>query len=135
MYGLHHAALPVSDMVRSVAFYEDVVGLDVVGPDDPSATLEAASYVWLQAGPDTYLNLARRPAATPFAGGTDRVDGVGVEPLDDPHVAFDVAAVERRLIAARLDAADRSYRRSPSSLYFRDPDGNLLEVTTWDGPA
>lgn len=122
--GFHHAALAVSDTSRAVSFYDEVLDFDLIGPDDPERSVETADYVWLAVGDGQWLNLANRPAATP-----DRSAAT-----DDPHLAFRATEAEIEAVERRLDDRGVSVEHSPTSIYFRDPDGNLLELTRWSGP-
>lgn len=136
----HHAAVAVSDLAVAVPFYEDVLGLDPVGPDDPDADVETAAYYWMAVGDDQWLNLARRPDSTPVGTGDAGTDAetppVNGErgALDDPHLALRVSEAEQAGIRNRALERDVDVHESPTSLYLRDPDGNLLEATVWDGP-
>ena len=121
--GLFEAHITVRDLERSIGFYRDVVGLEL-GIAQP-----------------------KRPAAFFWVGGRGRsmmgIFGMGSGPLPKPHhVAFevkleDVLAAPERLRSAGITPFGG--RREPinepivfpwmpaASVFFDDPDGNLLE--------
>jgi catechol 2,3-dioxygenase-like lactoylglutathione lyase family enzyme len=127
--GIHHTALAVSDIPRACSFYETVLGFEPVGPDDHENTVETATYYWLDIGGGEWLNLAHRPDAVPDP---ELDDPPGK--LDDPHLAFRVTDEERARVEDRLRERGVPFHESTTSMYLRDPDGNLLELTTWAGP-
>jgi catechol 2,3-dioxygenase-like lactoylglutathione lyase family enzyme len=122
--GVHHAALAVSDIPRAVSFYEDVLGFTPVGPDDPRNTIKTADYFWMDIGGGEWLNLAVRPDATPAHPGEK----------DDPHLAFRATETEIDAINRRVTDRGLPLHETQTSIYFRDPDGNFLELTDWSGP-
>jgi lactoylglutathione lyase len=121
--GLFETHLTVSDLARSVAFYRDVAGLPVA------------------------LELPERGAAFHWIGGPGRAMlglwSLGSAPIGMAlHVAFDVAlgdvlAAPERLREHGVEPLD--FFGAPASepsvigwmpaaaVYFRDPDGHLLE--------
>src|SRR5262245_14960641 len=125
--GILETALYVDDMERARAFYEDVLELAPIFTD---ARLRAYGV----AGRAVLL-LFRRGAATrtvTMPGGTSPGhDGSG--PL---HVAFaigpdELARWERHLAARGVAIEGRTeWSRGGRSIYFRDPDGHLLELAT-----
>ena len=125
--GVLETALYVDDMERARAFYEGVLGL---APMFADARLTA-----YPVGGRSALLVFRRGAATETAhlpGGTiPPHDGAG--PI---HCALSVAAEalpawEARLAARGVPVEGRTVWRSSSvSIYFRDPDGHLLEFAT-----
>lgn len=115
-FALGAAELAVSDLARSVAFYERVVGLRAAARSADQAELGGK-------GGRTVLRLVERPGATP-------------KPKDAPglfHVAIlvpdrrDLAVVLGRLMRdkVRIGASDH---RVSEALYLDDPDGNGLEI-------
>lgn len=125
--------LYVDDLNRAAAFYETVMGLPVLHADDRMRAYDVA-------GRGTLLLFIRggtlEPVETP--GGTiPPHDGSG--PL---HVAF---AIERSELSEwKAHLADHAvvvesstdWPRGGHSIYFRDPDGHLLELATpglWQG--
>jgi len=125
--GVLETALYVDNMERARAFYESVLGLQPMFTD---ARLTA-----YPVGGRSALLIFRRGAATETAhlpGGTiPPHDGAG--PI---HCAFAIAgsalpAWERHLAARGVSVEGRTEWRSSSiSIYFRDPDGHLLELAT-----
>ncbi len=115
--GIHHASLLTSDLSRSRAFYEGVLGLRP-SPSRPNMSFDGVWYdvatnqqIHLLALPDPEAGL-RRPAH----GGRDR------------HVALAVNDLPG--LRARLEAAAIPYSASQSgrrALFCRDPDQNALE--------
>ncbi|WP_155931814.1 VOC family protein [Methylopila sp. 73B] len=110
------AELAVSDLGRSVAFYEDVVGLRTLDREARVATLGGT-------GGSAVLRLAETPGARP-------------KPKDAPglfHVAIllperrDLAVVLARLARDRLRIGASDHLVS-EALYLDDPDGNGLEI-------
>lgn len=122
--GIHHVRLPVADLPDAVRFYERVLELDPIGPASDEVTVETADRYWFRMGLGQYLALDEAPSATPSANNQ----------LADPSVVL--ASDEDGLTAlrARLDAAGHERRESTATLRFRDTAGNVLAVTTWEGP-
>ncbi|MFC0283406.1 VOC family protein [Camelimonas abortus] len=140
-------ALYVDDLARAGAFYRDVLGLRPLAAD--------GRFHAFAAGGRNVLLLFVRDGATQTArlpGGTIPPHGfVAGGPANDApvrasisqHVAFAVArehlpAWEARLAAAGVAIEGRTdWPKGGRSIYFRDPDGHLLELATpglWDLP-
>jgi catechol 2,3-dioxygenase-like lactoylglutathione lyase family enzyme len=123
---LHHVALRCADLAACERFYADVLGLPVLrrwpaeGGGDRS--------VWLSAGTG-FLALER--ASYPVEQG----------PFEDAPAGWQVVALgidpaERKSWEARLAAAGvRLARRTPFSLFFRDPEGNRVALSHWPEEA
>ncbi len=115
--GLHHVSLIVADTARALAFYQEVLGLEIE-PARPDLAFPGA---WLRLG-DRQLHLLELPnpdpvEARPAHGGRDRHVAVSVDDLDG--------------FAARLERAGVPYTMSRSgrrALFCRDPDGNAWEL-------
>ncbi|MCX7314991.1 MAG: VOC family protein [Alphaproteobacteria bacterium] len=125
--GILETAIYTDDMDRARAFYEDVLGLEPIFTDGRLRAYGVARR--------SVLLIFKRGAAThavTIPGGTiPGHDGAG--PL---HIAFAVAADELEVwekhLAARRVAIEgaTAWSRGGRSVYFRDPDGHLLELAT-----
>src|SRR5262245_27868320 len=125
--GVLETALYVDDMDRARRLYEDVLGLSSIFDD---ARLRAYAV-----GDRNVLLLFRRGSSREtvhMPGGTiPPHDGSG--PL---HVAFAIGADDLPRWEARLAShgvaieGRTAWRRGGKSIYFRDPDGHLLELAT-----
>ena len=131
--GILETALYVDDMARARAFYEGVLGLAPIFEDKRLTAYGVA-------GRDVLL-LFRRGGSTRtviMPGGTiPGHDGSG--PL---HIAFAIGAAEEPAWRRQLASHDvpiegeTTWSRGGRSIYFRDPDGHLLELATpglWTG--
>jgi glyoxylase I family protein len=115
--GILHASFLTSDLARSRAFYEDVLGLRS-NPNRPEMGYDG---VWYDVAPGQQIHLLLLPnpeagMQRPSHGGRDR------------HVALAIAEFEK--LKARLEQAGIVYTLSSSgrrALFCRDPDGNALE--------
>lgn len=107
---LHHVAINVTDLARSVAFYTDVLGFAVL-PREGIAVPGA----WLDVGSGRQIHLV---------GGTVP-DDVG------QHVAFvvdDLDATVADLIAAGIAVRGPVVIGPRRQAFLFDPDGNRLEI-------
>lgn len=124
---LKETALYVDDLPRAIRFYQDVLGLPMLVSDPRFCAFDVAgSHVLL-----LFLRGASL-AGTSLPGGlVPPHDGAG--PI---HVGFAVEAsgIESwvsRLQANGVDILSRvSWPAGGRSVYFRDPDGHLLELLT-----
>lgn len=124
--GLHHVTLVSGDLARTVGFYRDVLGLTLVregaNDDDPGAR-----HFWFgdPAGtPGTLVSFLEYPAMP--AGSVGRGS--------THHLAFAVGSAAEQdawrdwLTSKGVPCTDALARGGLRSLYFRDPDGHVLEI-------
>ncbi|MFQ5913254.1 MAG: VOC family protein [Nitrospinota bacterium] len=131
-HGIHHITLICRDMEKTVKFYTEVLGLrlvkQTVNYDDPSSK---HFYFGDKTGaPGTVLTFFEHPS------GRQAQMGVGIT----HHLALTVrdeaeqSAWKERLETAGVPVSgpfDRTYFKS---IYFRDPDGIIIEMAT-EGPG
>lgn len=114
--GVHHVSLIVSDTAGSLAFYRDLLGLEVA--HRPELSFPGA---WLWVGPQQ-IHLLELPNPDPVQdrprhGGRDR------------HLALVVGDLDA--LARRLEQAEVPFTRSRSgrrAIFCRDPDANAVEL-------
>jgi catechol 2,3-dioxygenase-like lactoylglutathione lyase family enzyme len=119
--GLRHLALKVRDLDAMKRFYVDLLGFSVDWEPD-------ADNVYLTSGTDN-LALHRVPPAQAHAspeGSASRLDHLGLVVTVAVDVDRWAAFLEDRGVT--LDAAPRTHRDGARSCYFRDPDGNLIQI-------
>jgi catechol-2,3-dioxygenase len=118
---LNHAVLFVADLERSVAFYGDVFGMDVVARE-PRAD---AAFLRLPRS-DNHHDLGLFGVGAP--GGPKRRGAIGLY-----HLAWQLDTIDELADARRslLDAGaftGESSHGATKSLYGADPDGNEFEI-------
>jgi glyoxalase family protein len=126
--GFHHITLVSGDSRRTLAFYRDLLGMSVVKDAGESKDPNAYRlYLGNETGtPGTLVTFVERPAGI---RGKYGVGGVH-------HLAMGVGTYEAQLKWKRY-LMDRGVAVSGpmprgyfTSLYFRDPDGQVLEIAT-----
>ncbi len=123
--GVDHLALICSDIAQTIEFYTEIVGmtLNKVMPnrDEPSST-----HIFLDMGGGNFLAFFDFPKKGPAK--TER--GIG----SMHHLALKGTPEQYsnavRTLKARGIAHDVHGDENQGSVYFRDPDGILLEITT-----
>jgi catechol 2,3-dioxygenase-like lactoylglutathione lyase family enzyme len=123
---LDHVVIAVSDWERSNAFYRDVLGVEVVA-------LDRGRYAYRLPG-GQQLNV-HGPGATPYPRAAEPVQP-GNSDLCFTWDGSPEAAVEHlRAHGVEIDlgpVARHGARGVGTSVYFRDPDGSLLELIVYD---
>jgi len=126
---IDHVVLRVVDLDRALAFYCDVLGCAVEKRQDDIGLVQ------LRAG-RSLIDLV--PVDGPLGRSGGAAPGKEGRNLDhfclrvDP---FDEAAIRDRLRAHGIDAGPLATRYGAEgegpSLYFDDPEGNIVELQTW----
>lgn len=152
--GINHLALVCRDMSRTVEFYRGVLGMPLVKTVELPHGLgqhfffdvgngDCLAFFWFSAAPEPVEGIT---TAAGLPGNADFTTAIGTM----NHVAFDVAPehfdeYRRRLIARGIEVSgvmnhDDSELTVASemhpgvyvrSIYFKDPDGVLLEFAAW----
>lgn len=117
----NHAAIHVTDLQKSVAFYKDLVGLDTI--PDP---FRDGKHAWFSLGPGLSLHVIAGATAT---GNRDmdhhlclRIPSVEsfIPRLEKAGVPYVNARGEKKTITVRPDGVKQ--------IYFQDPDGYWIEI-------
>jgi catechol 2,3-dioxygenase-like lactoylglutathione lyase family enzyme len=119
--GIVESSLYVSDLPRSVRFYEEIFGFRVISNFGERGCA-------MEAGPRQVLLLFKKGASRAIQSPHDG-DG-------ELHIAFAILAAELANWEAWLQTRGipveekRTWELGGTSLYFRDPDRHLIEVLT-----
>ena len=124
--GLHHVTLVAADLDRTTVFYSGVLGLTLVreaaNDDDPGAR-----HFWFGDAAGTpgtlvsFLEYAAMPEGSVGRGSTH-------------HLAFGVGSAAEQdawrdwLTSKGVPCTEALSRGGLRSVYFRDPDGHVLEI-------
>jgi len=140
--GMHHTGLHVRDIERSIAFYRDLIGLELLARRESRADYVADIVGY----PGAVLQMAwlRHPSGGPILELLQYVEPAG-RPVDTAtpnpgtaHVCFgvpDIQATFERLRAAGVTfksdgpvAITHGVNQGGYGIYFTDPDGITLEL-------
>jgi catechol 2,3-dioxygenase-like lactoylglutathione lyase family enzyme len=119
--GLLEVALYVDDVDRSVRFYRELFGFEVIDADQRLSALGI--------GRTALLLICQRTASADRGAGSHHGHG-------EQHLAFAVPAAALPAWQARLEeqgvaiAETREWSRGGRSVYFRDPDRHLIELAS-----
>ncbi len=164
--GINHLVIACHDMERALQFYCGILGMKVKcanGPTEeewankpgtvgPDGKLRAQRrFYWLEMANGDVLAVLEFPdfdaAAPPTFFGNLWPGGRPANPKPGgvDHIAFNVNSLEeqkalrQRLVDNNIPCSEITWSPTPtavSSVWFYDPDGNAIEVATWnfDGP-
>lgn len=107
---IHHLALRTDDLPALERFYSSVIGLAI--------TRRGPSSLWLEAG-GTILMLEQRDPSEPK-----------VDPETKELLCFTIAPDDHKRFAAAVTIEGRT----DYTLYFRDPDGRRIGVSSYPEP-
>jgi catechol 2,3-dioxygenase-like lactoylglutathione lyase family enzyme len=116
--GMRHIALKVKDISRSKAFYQGVLGMDVVWEPDPKN-------LYLTSGCDN-LALHELPQGVDHSPAPQQLD----------HFGFAVESIERvreleqefRAKGVKIVHPFKIHRDGSASFYCADPDGIIIQM-------
>jgi catechol 2,3-dioxygenase len=114
-----HVVLYVSDIDRSIAFYRDKLGMELVRNEPGFGAFMSFGV--------QHHDIALFQARGPGVGAEGGVGLAHVALLADGGLA-EVKALHDRLEAAGVFIEERTDHGMTQSVYFRDPDNNRLEI-------
>jgi catechol 2,3-dioxygenase-like lactoylglutathione lyase family enzyme len=143
MPSIVHTGLTVRDLDRSLAFYRDLLGMEVIAEQEKQGGYLAAIVGY----PDAHVRMAhlRIPGGEHMLELFEYIAPAGraaqpLQPRDtgSPHLCFavsDLPALYERLVEAGVDSffsppveIDTGVNRGGWALYLRDPDGIPVEL-------
>jgi catechol 2,3-dioxygenase-like lactoylglutathione lyase family enzyme len=125
--GIKETALSVADVARSRQFYTDLLECTVMRGDERFCALEVA-------GTDVLLLFAKGTTQEPLTLPGGVIPGHGAD--GESHVGFAIPSDALEAWIARLGEkriaieSTVDWPLGGKSIYFRDPDGHLLEFLT-----
>src|SRR5438045_7384921 len=124
--GVHHITFVGSNREATIAFYQDVLGMPLV-MEQPNLDVPDETHLYFDAGDGRLITFFVRP--TRVNDSTPNPEGIG----NLHHLAFTVSRAVYTQVAQRLNERgiwntgniDRGFM---DSIYFGDPNGQLLEM-------
>ncbi|MBC8077139.1 MAG: VOC family protein [Chloroflexales bacterium] len=127
--GVHHITFVGSNREATIDFYSGVLGMPLV-MDQPNLDVPEETHLYFDAGDGRLITFFVRPSRTNDA--TPNPEGIG----NLHHLAFTVSRATYTQIAKRLhergiDNTGPIDRGFMDSIYFRDPNGQQLEIAVY----
>ncbi len=130
--GINHPALIGRNYEETVRFYTDVLGMRLV-LEQPNLDDDRQVHLFFEAGPGQFIayfvpkegSLPNTPQRRQLGGMLHLALNLSV-PIEEAMATLDAAGVRYR------GPIDRGYERS---IYFRDPNGAVIELLTWIEPV
>ncbi|HUS29886.1 MAG TPA: VOC family protein [Kofleriaceae bacterium] len=131
---LDHLVLWAEDPLKTVEWFERVVGLTAVRLDEFKA--KQVMFPSVRVSDDTIIDIMPK-AAAPVVNAIPGAKGTAGHPTN--HVCLAMSEAEYHALAKRLEESGAPAGRfmenqygarghAPKAFYFRDPDGNILEA-------
>ncbi len=115
-----HIHLRVSNLERSIAFYRDVLGFELVQPHDAQAAFLSAGGYHHHIGLNTW---ASKDGGPPPRGSTGLYHFAILLPN-----RRELARIYKRLLDHGVQIGAAQDHGVSEAIYFRDPDGNGIEI-------
>jgi glyoxalase family protein len=127
--GMHHITFVGSNRAATIEFYQDLLGMPLVF-EQPNLDVPEETHLYFDMGDGRLLTFFVRPSRTNDP--TPNPEGIG----NLHHLAFAVSHATYNQIAHQLNERniwntgpiDRGFM---DSIYFRDPNGQLLEMACY----
>ncbi|MFB6631724.1 VOC family protein [Streptomyces sp. NPDC056362] len=125
----HHVGLNVTDLTRSLAFYGDVLGFDVLG----EGAEQGSRYAFLGQDGRLVLTLWQQSEGT-YDSGRPGLHHLAFEAESLDHVrAAEAALVARGAAFAHEGVVAHHEGAASGGIFFHDPDGTRLEISVPKG--
>jgi catechol 2,3-dioxygenase len=137
---LGHAAIVVNDLDRMVAFYAEVLGLEVTDIGTGAGRQGAPRMAFLSPEPTTshhQIALLELPRDLEAAQNVNHI-AFEVDSLDALRAVWDRVRVDSRAGGLGFPSPATAFQGDQWSIRFSDPEGNGVEVyapTPWDAKA
>src|SRR3954447_2103043 len=127
--GVHHITFVGSNREATIEFYEGVLGMPLVF-EQPNLDVPEENHLYFDAGDGRLITFFVRPTRT--NDDTPNPEGIG----NLHHLALNVSRATYTQVAQRLNERGISNtgnidRGFMDSIYFRDPNGQLLELACY----
>lgn len=127
--GVHHITMVGSNREATIEFYQGVLGMPLIF-EQPNLDVPEEVHLYFDTGDGRLLTFFVRPSRVNDP--TPNPEGIG----NLHHLAFNVSRATYTQVAERLQALgientgpiDRGFM---DSIYFRDPNGQLLEMACY----
>ncbi|XP_077247774.1 uncharacterized protein LOC143887577 [Tasmannia lanceolata] len=134
---LHHIARETSDVKRLANFYEEILGFERI----EAPKFGEFEVIWLTLPSVISLHLIERNPHSKLPEGP----WSSASPIADPknlprghHLSFAVSNYDSFVQTLKEKGIETFEKTQPDGktkqIFFFDPDGNGLEVGSWDGP-
>lgn len=130
--GINHPALVGRNYEETVTFYRDVLGMRLI-LEQPNLDDERQVHLFFEAGPGQFIAyFVPREGSLPDTPQRRQLGAMLhlalnlTEPIEEAMATLDAHGVRYK------GPVDRGYERS---LYFRDPNGAVIELLTWITPV
>ena len=133
--GINHLAMVTNDMDKTIRFYRDVLGMQLVGALGSTPERKRYRHYFFETGPNStiaffewpgMLEEFHKPAGMPVQGR-----------VQFDHISFDVEnedallELQDKLTKAGVEVTEVVDHKFIHSIYFTDPNGIALEASFW----
>jgi len=118
---IDHIVIPVSDIDKSIHFYTEILGMEVDTSNQRFAVKFGNQKINLHVGKAQFLPAAKHPTF-----GSADICLLAEGNIEEIKNEVTLKGIEIEVGVVQRQGAQGAIR----SIYFRDPDGNLLEVST-----